>query len=202
MLVGDLICNNELRCECNFSIYDCTNGGCSFNSGAILIWDSEASEKIMKTPPATMLDMRIIRIAQDNSRLILEAVKDQSWICTDPDSAQYRRTAFELDPSGDVFELYQIQEIPSEDGSDDPKAYKIAHGFVDLNEIELKSVLDCYGYESLEVIQKEYGTEWKGILAECQFELESACLDNIVSGVPMFTFSEAEKFIKNYVGEQ
>ena len=107
-----------------------------------------------------------------------------------------------MDPSGDVFELYQIQEIPSEDSSDDPKAYKIAHGFVDLNEMELKSVLDCYGYESLEEIQREYGAEWKGILAECQFELESACLDNIVSGVPMFTFSEAEKFIKNYVGEQ
>lgn len=123
----------------------------------------------------------------------------KNWVCTDPDSCQYRRTALELDPNGDVFELIQIQA--SDFAELDEEVCLIAHDWVYYSDIDEESVLDCYGYRDLDEVKKQYGEDWKGILAECQFELDAGCMENIMKRVPLMTYDGAKKFIEKFVEE-
>lgn len=124
----------------------------------------------------------------------------KNWVCTDPDSCQYRRTALELDPNGEVFELIQIQA--ADFAGFNEEVYLIAHDWVYYSDIDKESVLGCYGYHSLNQIKSEYGEDWKGILAECQFELDAGCMENIMKRVPLMTYDGAKKFIEKFVEEK
>lgn len=99
---------------------------------------------------------------------------NKEWIKTDDDSVQYRREAKELETGqSKVFELYQIQAVEdvTKVSERDPKIYAVAHDFVYVAEVDTKFVLDCYGYDSMEELTKQYGPdEADAILAECQFE--------------------------------
>ena len=48
-----------------------------------------------------------------------------------------------------------------------------AHDIMSLADIDILSVLDCYGYENLDQVKKEYGNGWEQIVCECAFELRS-----------------------------
>ena len=144
---------------------------------------------------------------------------NKKWIKTDDDSVQYRREAQELETGQDrVFELYQVQAVeditgeciwPSfEEWEDiteiserDPEIYAVAHDFVYLAEVDKKFVLDCYGYDSMEELTKQYGPdEADAILAECQFELDSGCLENLMSRIPRMTWNQAKEIIEKIIG--
>lgn len=91
---------------------------------------------------------------------------------------------------GNVYELYQIQELPLDQG----QVFKVAHEIVFCSEINLEDVLDCYGYKNLEQVKTEYGDDWEAILAECQFELNAGCLENLITQ-EFLTYDEAKQLI-------
>ena len=62
------------------------------------------------------------------------------------------------------------------------------------SEINLEDVLDCYGYKNLEQVKTEYGDDWEAILAECQFELNAGCLENLITQ-EFLTYDEAKQLI-------
>ena len=129
---------------------------------------------------------------------------NKEWIKTDDDSVQYRREAKELETGqSKVFELYQIQAVEdvTKVSERDPKIYAVAHDFVYVAEVDTKFVLDCYGYDSMEELTKQYGPdEADAILAECQFELDSGCLENLMSRIPRMTWNQAKKIIEKMIG--
>ncbi len=129
---------------------------------------------------------------------------NKKWIKTDDDSVQYRREAQELETGQDrVFELYQVQAVEdiTEISERDPEIYAVAHDFVYLAEVDKKFVLDCYGYDSMEELTKQYGPdEADAILAECQFELDSGCLENLMSRIPRMTWNQAKEIIEKIIG--
>ena len=128
---------------------------------------------------------------------------NKKWIKTDDDSVQYRREAQELETGqGRVFELYQVQAVEdiTKISERDPEIYAVAHDFVYLAEVDTKFVLDCYGYDSMEELIKQYGPdEVDAILAECQFELDSGCLENLMGRMPRMTWNQAKETIEKMI---
>lgn len=129
---------------------------------------------------------------------------NNEWIKTDDDSVQYRREAKELETGqGKVFELYQVQAVEdiTKNSERDPKIYAVAHDFVYLSEVDIQSVLESYGYDSMEKLVETYGEdEADAILAECQFELDSGCLENLLSRLPLMTWEQAKETIERMIG--
>lgn len=127
----------------------------------------------------------------------------KNWVMTDDDSVQYRREAVELEHDGEkVFELYQLQATrdPADVASKDPAIYGIAHDFIYVSEIDMQSVLDCYGYGSVDEVREAYGQDWMdAILAECQFELDAGCLENLCERMPLMTWEKAKETIEKLV---
>ena len=110
---------------------------------------------------------------------------EEKWVLTDDDSFQIRRMV-----EDGIYELYQIQAI--REPLDDEASFKVAHAVIYTSEIDVKNVCDCYGYESLDAVKKEYGDEYKGILAECEFELDALeCLLH----TPALTWKDARELI-------
>lgn len=71
--------------------------------------------------------------------------------------------------------------------------------FIATSEINVDSVLLCYGYNSLEQVKSEYGSDWEAILAECQFELDAGCMENLIKHMPLMTYQEAKNMIETLV---
>lgn len=125
--------------------------------------------------------------------------KETEWICTDDDSCQYRKYHPEFgNKENPVYELYQIQQVTVDD-AEDPAIYKIAHDFVYFSEIDQESVCSCYGFDGMDDFKEHNGDEWQAILAECQFELDAGCLENISERFPLLTWSEAAKVVEKLV---
>ena len=125
------------------------------------------------------------------------------WVKTDDDSVQYRREAVELERDQEkVVELYQLQIVCdiTKVSDSDPKIYAIAHDFVYLSEVDVQSVLESYGYEDMEELKQTYGDEADMILAECQFELDSGCLENLMHRTPLMTWEQGRKAIEAITG--
>lgn len=123
----------------------------------------------------------------------------EEWILTDDDSCQYRR---EINTDhGKLFELYQIQ-LAANMISDTDSIYSIAHDFISVLEINVDSVLSCYGYDSLDQVKSEYGSDWEAILAECQFELDAGCQENLIAHMPLMTWLEAKHVIETLVEKE
>ena len=126
-------------------------------------------------------------------------LQSKNWILTDDDSCQYRREAIELEKdSGKVFELYQIQAVAAS-SDPDPAIYKIAHDYVHLSEVDVDSVLECYGYESLDNLKTTYPDDWEAILAESQFELDADCMENLIERTSLLTWQKAKKMIETMI---
>lgn len=126
-----------------------------------------------------------------------------NWVKTDDDSVQYRREAVELEQGQEkVIELYQLQIVCdiTKVSEPDPKIYAIAHDFVYLSEVDVESVLESYGYESMEELRRTYGDDVEMILAECQFELDSGCLENLMHRTPLMTWEQGRKAIEAMTG--
>lgn len=111
---------------------------------------------------------------------------NNAWILTDPDSFQISR---KLDET--KFELYQINDV-----STDNEGFMIAHAVIYTEELDVESILDCYGYSSMKELKETYGNDTDQILAECDFELQSACGECFVSNHVYHTFKEAENLIR------
>ena len=127
------------------------------------------------------------------------------WVLTDEDSCQYIRK----DPNfsnigfGNAYELCQIQRVtedPMKD-HDEARIYKIARAIIFASEIDTESILTSYGYDSLEEVQKAYGDSWESILAECQFEMDASCLENISDHFPLMTWKEAKLAIETIIAD-
>ena len=70
----------------------------------------------------------------------------------------------------------------------------MAHAIVYVDDIDIPSVLNCYGYDSLEEVKTVYGAELEQILAECEFELE-AQTGECFTGPIFKSYSELDKLI-------
>ncbi len=120
--------------------------------------------------------------------------KMNDWILTDDDSFQIRRKIEE-----DVFELYQIDATtPSWEDSD--RVFRVSHAVIYICDIDQDSMMDCYGYESLEAFKEMYGDDWKGVLAECDFEITSQNGEYFISSD--LTWKEAKELICKLSGYQ
>lgn len=73
MLVGDLIYNNEFDCNCNYIVYDCSNGEQWGDDDAKILYSSitDGSHK----PLDAVLDMKIKYITTSNNVIIIEATR-------------------------------------------------------------------------------------------------------------------------------
>lgn len=138
-------------------------------------------------------------LLQRLDQLVPEQRKTTDWIMTDDDSYQICRKLLDMSDALEdaVYELYQVQEVPVENDSIVPE-YVIAHDIVCCNDIDVSSVLECYGYESIEDVYDQYGDSWQQIMAECAFELDAGCLYN-TSGISM-PWDEATKVIRQKSG--
>ena len=125
------------------------------------------------------------------------------WVKTDDDSVQYRREAVELEQDQvKVVEQSQLQIVCdiTKVSVPDPKLYAIANDCVYLSEVDVQSVLESYGYESMEELRRTYGDDAEMILAECQFELDSGCLENLMHRTPLMTWEQGRKAIEAMTG--
>lgn len=101
-------------------------------------------------------------------RIFQNKKKGKSWVCTDPDCAQFRR---EAPKKGDnVFELTQVNQYSGD-------LFRVAHGFVylneDVDENERESLVSMYGWDEDDL----YSDEFNGILAEVVFETSATEYD-------------------------
>lgn len=119
--------------------------------------------------------------------------KESAWIMTDDDSFQIQRQV-----TDGVYEMYQIQQIKSYSDTLE-KGFGIAHSFIFTSEINVQEVLNCYGYSSLDEIKEIYKEDWEKVLVECDFELISGCMENLVEA-PDMDWKEAANMIKNLSG--
>lgn len=113
------------------------------------------------------------------------------WIMTDDDSFQFCRKV-----KDGVYELLQITStLPS--WEDQEQAFGVSHAFVDIKDADIADICSCYGYQSLEEIKDEYGSDWKQIIAECMFELDA--MECLVAA-PHMSYSEAQSLILQTMG--
>lgn len=143
--------------------------------------------------PALWIDLQILESMSRSDD------KKSDWVLTDPDSFQIRRKLCNFSKDlGSVYELYQLQELPigtqTETDSEEDQCFRIAHSIIFCSEIDIENVCDCYGYDNLDVIKNEYGDDWEGILAECDFELMSGCMENLLN-TPSMTYQQAKDMI-------
>lgn len=71
------------------------------------------------------------------------------------------------------FEFYQLQYLSEGNG------IFVCHAVIYPEAIDTRTILDCYGYKSVDEIKAEYGKEYESFLAECAFELlcaEGKCI--------------------------
>ncbi len=73
MLVGDLIYNDEVDCNCNCEVYDCSKNGKSWSDGAELLFSTKRDG--FQKPFDRLLDMKIKYITINNHVLIIEATR-------------------------------------------------------------------------------------------------------------------------------
>lgn len=125
----------------------------------------------------------------------------ENWILTDEDNVQYVRKATELAEFGDVYELYQAQEITDSTRGYGIRKYMIAHDFVFPSMVNIEEILEAYGFESLAEIQDLYGEDYTRVIAECQFELDAGCFENLMNRVPAMTYEQAKNTIEKLVGK-
>lgn len=71
MLVGDLVCNNDFDCNCNYEIYDCTEEGKQWDDGAPVIFSTKRDG--FNKPIDEILDMKIKYVTTDENSIIIEA---------------------------------------------------------------------------------------------------------------------------------
>ncbi len=73
MLVGDLVYNDDFDCNCNYEIYDCTEKGTEWGSGAPVLFSTKTDG--FKKPLATILDMKIKYITTNEHAIVIEATR-------------------------------------------------------------------------------------------------------------------------------
>lgn len=123
-----------------------------------------------------------------------ENVSGAEWVLTDNDNFQIQRKIEE-----DIFELYQIDAVAPSWEEGDP-AFRVSHAVIYICDIDQDSMMDCYGYGSLEAFKEEYGDGWKGILAECDFEITAQNGECFIS--PDLSWKEAKNLICQLSGYQ
>lgn len=72
MLVGDLIYNDNFDCNCNYAIYDCTEGGVQWDEAKII---HSTIQHGYSKPKDAILDMKIKYITTSDNILIVEATR-------------------------------------------------------------------------------------------------------------------------------
>lgn len=128
---------------------------------------------------------------------------NENWILTDEDNVQYVRKAIELTEFGDVYELYQAQEITDPTRGYGIRKYMIAHDFVFPSMINVEEIIETaktYGYASFD-IYNTHGKDYARIMAECQFELDAGRFKNLLNRVPAMTYEQAKNTIEKLVGK-
>lgn len=109
------------------------------------------------------------------------------WEMVDRNSFQVRR---EVEKG--VFELYQVQFIPTPDETD---CYGIAHAVIDTNKDNMQNVWDNYDPHALHELREVLGDGANKFFARYSFEIDASDLKNLVSE-ELMTFEEACKQIR------
>ena len=71
MVVGDLVYNNDFDCNCNYAIYDCSDGK-QYGDGAKLIFSTKKDG--FDKPLNWILNMKIKYITIQDSAIVIEAM--------------------------------------------------------------------------------------------------------------------------------
>ena len=109
------------------------------------------------------------------------------WILTDQDDYQWIR---KLDEG--IYEGYMT-------ATGFHGETQVIHAVIDIDSIDIKNILECYGYESVEELRGEVGEEYVGqILAECQIEIYAGCNENVICNSPL-TYDEAAALIDKLI---
>ena len=108
------------------------------------------------------------QLAMKSGRRIFQNKKRKSWVCTDPDCAQFRREAPKKGEK--VFELAQVNQYGC-------NLCRVAHGFIylneDVDEDEREILISMYGWDEDDLDSDEFN----GILAEAVFETSATEYD-------------------------
>lgn len=123
-----------------------------------------------------------------NSGLSVGLKGSSEWELTDDDSFQLRRRLCD-----GIYELYEIEQVLPY-GQGEGRRFKVAHEIIFTSEIDTDTVLSSYGYDSVEELKAIYGDDWKGVLAECEFELSAGSGEGIIRS-PFLTWEEGRSLI-------
>lgn len=119
----------------------------------------------------------------------------EKWVCTDPDSLQYRR--INLDGTYTFIEKVWLDTCKGDEGYPD-KEYTVKTACINLNNYsayDIECAISGY-YDSMDDIYKQYGMDIEDIIAECIFE---EMLDGSATTYGMMTEREADEFIQKYI---
>lgn len=99
-------------------------------------------------------------------QMIKNKLIEEGWILTDPSCNQYGKKI-----SDSIYAFREDREI-------DPKTKEVEvfQSEIDLDDYhpeEIKDAINFFGYDCVEDVEEIYGEEYKWIIAECIFELES-----------------------------
>lgn len=72
MVVGDLVYNDDFDCNCNYDIYDCSDGK-QYGDGVELFFCTKRDG--FNKPLDRILDMKIKYITTQDSTIVIEAAK-------------------------------------------------------------------------------------------------------------------------------
>ena len=72
MVVGDLVYNDDFDCNCNYDIYDCSDGK-QYGDGGELVFCTQRDG--FNKPLDRILDMKIKSITTQDSTIVIEAAK-------------------------------------------------------------------------------------------------------------------------------
>lgn len=120
---------------------------------------------------------------------------EEEWVCTDPDSSQYRK--INADGTYIFIEKVWLDTFKGDEGYPD-KEYTVKSALIDLNdysEYEKECAISGY-YKSMDNICEQYGMDTKDIIAECIFEEMN---DGSATTYGMMTEKEADEFIQKYI---
>lgn len=170
-------------------LYEADKHGCDIPKYPIHFFGYGAKESFQELL-ICYISLNLLELTQSEQKETIE----EKWLLTDEDTFQYRRRL-----KDGVYERYQIGErIPAYDSQNDERFGGI-HTVVNISDIDIESILNIYGYDSIDELKKSYGADLERVLAEGESEMMVGYGYGYISQCEM-TWKEAAAMIIKLIG--
>lgn len=121
MLIGDLIYNDDFECNCNYAIYDCTDGTQCGNASRNILWIVKQNRKLQLSVTLTIMSGQmktalsgiwITEKYQNKEEAFMDYIKDIKWD-TDGDQEVFDSLPQEIA----LPEKFSIENYMDDDGN-------------------------------------------------------------------------------------